>query len=190
LYCLPLNTFQDLNVKCSGYGKSPGLPTWLPFGSRFSTLSWSIPASLQIARTYGGSSPAGPEVFDELSWSYAPPPPSRPPAWSLCKLQPTLLLCWEAERAGPWCCQQATSTKVEPMELQTADIEGKVVCGSMVLAQNLPPVALLGCKIALTLGNSKISKIRLSNGPVFVYGVPETRNLEPYQNLIAMNICM
>lgn len=63
------------------------------------------------------------------------------------------------------------------MELQAADIKGKEVCGSLVLAQNLPPVAPLTCKITLILSNSKISKTRLSDGTVFmVYQKPETLN--------------
>lgn len=52
----------------------------------------------------------------------------------------------------------STNTEVEPSKPGLADIEGREVCSSQTLTQNLPPDGLPSHNISLTLGNSRISK--------------------------------
>lgn len=52
----------------------------------------------------------------------------------------------------------STNTKIEPSKSGVADIEGREVCDSQTLTQSLPSDGLPSHTIALTLGNSRISK--------------------------------
>ena len=49
-----------------------------------------------------------------------------------------------------------------------ANTKGREVCSSQELAQNVPQDTLPSFTITLTLDNSRISKMSLSNGPVFM----------------------
>lgn len=51
-----------------------------------------------------------------------------------------------------------TNTNVEPSKPVVADIEGREMCGSQELTQNLASGGLTSHSISLTLGNSRISK--------------------------------
>lgn len=72
---------------------------------------------------------------------------------------------------------QTTNTKVQPGEAQGSSHQGREVCDRQELAQNLTLDAILGRNITLTLGNSRISEMNLSNGSVFmVLQKPEALN--------------
>lgn len=63
------------------------------------------------------------------------------------------------------------------VSIQVADIKGREVCRSHELSLNLPLDVLTSHSITLTLGNSGISLMSLSSGPVFmVLQTPKTLN--------------
>lgn len=70
------------------------------------------------------------------------------------------------------------------VSLGVAYTEVREVYGSLEPAQNLSLDALPNSNITLTLGNSRIPKTNLSNGPLFM------ALQKPKQQQLAMNICM
>lgn len=92
-----------------------------------------------------------------------------------------LTLCWDIENTRAMLLPAGYKHKGQPKRASgAACIMDGEVCGSLELAQNLPLDTMPSYKITLTLDNCRISKMSLSDGPVFM-GASETRNLEPDQ---------
>lgn len=68
----------------------------------------------------------------------------------------------------------------EEQGLQTPGAKGREVCGGQTLEKILPPDKLPSHKVTLTLGNSRIFEMGLSNSPV-LNGASETKSLESDQ---------
>lgn len=75
-------------------------------------------------------------------------------------------------------CLQAAST----VNLRAVDINGRGICDSRQFTQNLLQDALHASNIILTLSNSRISEMSLSNDPVFMV-LPKLETLNQTNNL-------
>lgn len=66
-----------------------------------------------------------------------------------------------------WYCLQPTSRDIEPGEPVAAEIEDEELYSTPKCSYKLLPDALPSDKFTLILGNSRVSELSLSNGPVF-----------------------
>lgn len=106
------------------------------------------------------------QVLAEWGWlqAYRLASLTEPLQCGLCCLP-----CWEIEGTGQQCCPEATDTKVEPGKAWMADNEGREVCSSQDLSQNLPQKeSLTQLQNHPDFRQQQDIQRSHSNGPIFI----------------------